>query len=166
MGFGMEIGVTTEAKIFKDEEILKQVQTEDLVNYGLLPEFIGRFTAVSVLDTLNCEDLVAILVSATDSILAKKKKLFALYGIELVLTESALRAIATKALTLKTGARALNRVFQDYLRDIEYQLPELAKAGVCQVTVNEESVQKSLPSIEYIFSQKTSSARVHKFRES
>jgi ATP-dependent Clp protease ATP-binding subunit ClpX len=166
MGFGMEIGVTTEAKIFKDEEILKQVQTEDLVNYGLLPEFIGRFAAISVLDTLNCEDLVAILVSATDSILAKKKKLFGLYGIELVLTESALRAIATKALTLKTGARALNRVFQDYLRDIEYQLPELAEAGVCQITVNEESIEKSLHSIEYTSPQKSSSVWGQKFRES
>jgi ATP-dependent Clp protease ATP-binding subunit ClpX len=117
LGFSCtEIKQVTEKQSFEEQEILKQVETEDLVNYGLIPEFIGRFTTISVLDSLNSEDLIEILVSATDSIFHKKKSLFALYGIELVFTKSALNAIANQALALKTGARALTRVFQDCLR--------------------------------------------------
>jgi ATP-dependent Clp protease ATP-binding subunit ClpX len=149
IGFSTQLDKSTETKSLSDEEILKQVETEDLVQYGLLPEFIGRFAAISVLDTLTCDDLVSILETAQDSIFNKKKKLFALYGIELVFTKLALEAIATKALALKTGARALTRVFQDYLRDIEYQLPELAKAGVCQIAIEESTIAGGQPSFQF-----------------
>jgi ATP-dependent Clp protease ATP-binding subunit ClpX len=157
IGFSTQIDKSTEAKALSDEEILKQVETEDLVKYGLLPEFIGRFAAISVLDPLTCDDLISILETAKDSIFDKKKKLFALYGIELVFTKPALEAIATKALALKTGARALTRVFQDCLRDIEFQLPELAEAGVCQITIDEENLEKGQPVFQYISQQQQKS---------
>jgi ATP-dependent Clp protease ATP-binding subunit ClpX len=100
------------------------------------------------------EDLVDILASTQDSIFHKKKNLFALHGIELVFTQPALDAIANKALALKTGARALTRVFQDCLRDIEYQLPELVEMGISQITVNEETIAKGQPIFQYASQQK------------
>ena len=79
----------------------------------------------------------------------KKRQLFAFYGIELIVTEPALEAIARKALSLKIGARGLNRVVQDCLTDTEYQLPELSEANVCRVVVNEQTVVNGLSQLFY-----------------
>lgn len=125
---------------FSDSQILKYVETEDLVSYGLIPEFIGRFTTISVLDTLSSDDLIEILVNSQGSILQKKKNLFNFYGIELVIDRPALNAIASQALALNTGVRGLTRIINNCLRDIEFQLPELAEAGIHQITVTEQTL--------------------------
>lgn len=153
------------SKSFDEEEILETVLTDDLVNFGFIPEFIGRFTAISVLNELKVEDLIEILILTQDSIFHKKKKLFDLHGLELVFTKPALKAIASKALALKTGARALTRVFQDCLTEIEYQLPELAQSGVCKVTINKGAVERGKPSFQYAPRQEIKLARIQKLRQ-
>lgn len=129
--------------------LLNSIITEDLVEFGLIREFIGRFNSISTLNPLDTEDLIQILVSAQDSILFKKRQLFAFYGIELIVIEPALEAIARKALSLNIGVRGLNRVVQDCLRDTEYQLPELSESGVCQVLVDEKTVENGLSQLFY-----------------
>jgi ATP-dependent Clp protease ATP-binding subunit ClpX len=165
---GFSLTQTDEAiasKSFNEEEILKAVETDDLVSFGFIPEFIGRFSAISVLNALKVEDLLEILVSTKDSILYKKKKLFALHDIELVFTKPALKAIASKALALKTGARALTRVFQDCLTEIEYQLPELAEAGVCKITINKGTVAQGKPLLQYASRQEINLTQIQSLRE-
>jgi ATP-dependent Clp protease ATP-binding subunit ClpX len=166
IGFNLtQIDKAIAPKSVNEEELLKTVLTDDLVNFGFIPEFIGRFAAISVLNALKVEDLLEILVSTQDSIFHKKKKLFALHGIELVFTKPALSAIASSALALKTGARALTRVFQDCLTEIEYQLPELAEAGVCQVTINKGTVEKGFPLFQYAPRQEINLTQIQKMRE-
>ncbi|MEM8677596.1 MAG: hypothetical protein AAGF83_27610 [Cyanobacteria bacterium P01_G01_bin.67] len=139
----MQIISTSKKLNLRQTLILKYIETEDLVSYGLIPEFIGRFTSISVLDTLNSDDLIEILVNSQDSILQKKKNLFNVYGIELIIDRAALNAITSKALALNTGDRALTRIINDCLRDIEFQLPELAEVGISQITVTEQTLLNS-----------------------
>jgi hypothetical protein len=142
---------TEKAKVkdLDDAELLKQVETQDLVKFGFIPEFIGRFSHLSILDALTVDHLVEILLKTKDSVLSQKQQLFALHGIELNFTRPALKAIAEKALALKTGARALTRILKDCLKEIEYQLPELAEAGVSQITFNKTSVITGQPQLTY-----------------
>ena len=132
-----------------DAEILAQVQTEDLMKFGFIPEFIGRFGHLVALDPLNAEDLVAILVESEDSIVQKHKTLFALHGIELVFSPKALQTIARRALNLQTGARGLTRIVRDSLLDLEYQLPELAAGEVTQITVDEYTLWEGQATFQY-----------------
>jgi hypothetical protein len=139
----------TKTEDMDEATLLKQVETEDLVRFGFIPEFIGRFSHISVLDALTVDHLVEILLKTKDSVLSQKEQLFALYGIELNFTRPALKAIAQKALALKTGARALTRILKDCLKEIEYQLPELAQEGVGEITFNKTSVLTGQPQLTY-----------------
>ncbi|MEO0926984.1 MAG: AAA family ATPase [Cyanobacteria bacterium J06643_13] len=127
----------------QDSQILQKVETADLVEFGLIPEFVGRFTSVSVLDSLNSKDLIEILLNSQDSVWQQKQNLFNFYDIELTITPAALEAIAEKALALNTGVRSLTRIVNDCLREIEFQLPELAQAGISQITVTEQTLENS-----------------------
>jgi ATP-dependent Clp protease ATP-binding subunit ClpX len=151
LGFIFPENNTEKAKVkdLDDAEWLKQVETEDLVKFGFIPEFIGRFSHLSVLDALTVDHLVEILLKTQDSVLSQKQALFALHGIELNFTRPALKAIAEKALALKTGARALTRILKDCLKEIEYQLPELAQEGVSEITFNKTSVMGGQPQLTY-----------------
>ena len=124
----------------RDNKILQKIKTADLIKFGLIPEFVGRFNSISVLNSLESEDLIAILLNAEDSILQQKKNLFNFYNIELTVTQAALEAIAKKALILNTGVRALARVVNECFREIEFQLPELAQAEICQITITEQTI--------------------------
>ena len=132
-----------EKRSLQDSQILQKVETADLVEFGLIPEFVGRFTSVSVLDSLNSKDLIEILLNSQDSVLQQKKNLFNFYDIELTITQTALEAIAEKALALNTGVRSLTRIVNSCLREIEFQLPELAQAGISQITVTEQTLENS-----------------------
>lgn len=106
------------------EHIFSELAPEDLVRYGLIPEFIGRLPVVSVLEELNQEQLEHILTQTRNAITKQYVKLFEMEGVKLTFRKDAIRAVAEKALVLKTGARALRSIMEGIMLDIMYQLPE------------------------------------------
>ncbi len=116
------------------EEVMRSVQPEDLVHYGMIPEFIGRLPVVSVLDQLKKEDLEHILLDTKNALVKQYGKLFAQEGVTLTFTPDAIAAIANKAIELKTGARALRSIMEKIMLNIMYDLPE--HEGVKEVVIN------------------------------
>ena len=116
------------------ENIMREIAPEDLVKFGLIPEFIGRLPVVSVLDELDCEQLEHILQNTKNALVKQYAKLFALDGIKLNLTRSAVRSIAEKARELKTGARALRSIMEKLMLEIMYDLP--TEGNISEVTIN------------------------------
>lgn len=116
--------------------LLEEAQTADLVAYGMIPEFIGRFATLSVLHSLSRDDLRAIAGAETErSPLSRQQKLARVHGIELVLTDDALDAIAREAEELGTGARGLHRLIGKAVDGVDYRWPELAADGVTRVEI-------------------------------
>lgn len=114
--------------------------TEDLVQYGFIPEFVGRFATISATRALTTDDLVSVLETAEESALPRQRRLFEVHGIDLEFTPGALRAVAEEARALGTGARGLNRMVLRSLADLDFRLPELAGQGVTGVTVTADVV--------------------------
>ncbi len=110
----------------EESEILKLVEPDDLVSYGLIPELIGRLHSIATLENLSEEDMVRILTEPKNSIVKQYKKLFAIDDVVLTFEEDALKAIAQLALKRKTGARGLRTIMEEIMVDIMYELPELA----------------------------------------
>jgi len=106
------------------ERIFTELAPEDLVRYGLIPEFIGRLPVVSVLEELDIDQLEHILTQTRNAIIKQYTKLFEMEGVKLTFRKDAIRAIAEKALILKTGARALRSIMEGIMLDIMYQLPD------------------------------------------
>ncbi len=121
LGFGQE-------KKGKDEKInlLSEVEPDDLVHFGLIPELIGRLHAITTLEPITEEAMVKILTEPKNSIVKQYKKLFAIDEVALSFEDSALNAIAKLAITRQTGARGLRTIMEDIMLEIMYELPELA----------------------------------------
>lgn len=136
MGFGADI---KSKKRMRLGEILSHVVPDDLVQYGMIPEFVGRFPVIATLDDLTEEDLVRILNEPKNAIVKQYKKLFQLDNIELEITKDALYAVARKALTKGTGARALKGVFEEVMIDVMFEIP--STKNVEKVVVTRESVE-------------------------
>ena len=115
------------ARVTEDdsEDILRRVAPEDLVMYGMIPEFIGRLPVISVLDRLTVDDLELILLNTRNALVKQYHKLFAMEGVKLTITRDGVRAVAEHAMELKTGARALRSIMEHLMLDIMYELPEL-----------------------------------------
>jgi ATP-dependent Clp protease ATP-binding subunit ClpX len=122
IGFGSEI--ESADKQHSRGEILKQVQPEDLVEFGMIPEFIGRLPLISTLDPLDTDVLVNILTEPKNAITKQYMRFFRMEGSELQFTEGALRLIAQRALKRDTGARALRAVCEEIMLDVMYHLPD------------------------------------------
>jgi ATP-dependent Clp protease ATP-binding subunit ClpX len=137
LGFGAEI--KSKQKV-RDGEILKKVTPDDLVHYGMIPEFVGRFPVVSTLSDLNEEDLVTIIKEPKNAILKQYEALLDLDGIKLTITDEALYEIAKNALKRGTGARGLKSVFEDITLDIMYEAPDL-KDEIDEIIIDEEVVR-------------------------
>ncbi len=135
IGFGREGADGTERNI---GELLALVQPEDLLKYGLIPEFIGRLPVVATLNELDEEALVQILVEPRNSLSKQYKRLFELDDIQLEFTAEALRAAARRALDLKTGARGLRAIMEEAMLDVMYELP--GQDNVAEVVINEETI--------------------------
>jgi ATP-dependent Clp protease ATP-binding subunit ClpX len=131
IGFGAEIKKPDEMKV---GEILAQVLPEDLIKFGMIPEFIGRLPIVTSVDDLSEGDLIRILVEPRNSVIKQYKKIFEYDGIELEFEENALRAIARKALERASGARGLRAVVEAALLDVMFELPSLSGVSKCIVT--------------------------------
>lgn len=117
---------------------------EDLIKYGMIPEFVGRLPVVAMLNELTEDDLVHILTQPKNCIVKQYKKLFALDGVELELTDEAVRAIAKEALTRKTGARGLRAIMEDLMIDVMYNIGEFATQK--KLVITEEMVCAQLKS--------------------
>jgi ATP-dependent Clp protease ATP-binding subunit ClpX len=138
IGFGAEV----KSKDNKDiTETLKQVEPEDLIKYGLIPELIGRLPVVATLQELEEAALVEILIAPKNALIKQYQKLFAMEGVELEIRPAALQAIARKALKRKTGARGLRSILEAALLDIMYELPTLE--NVEKAVVDEAMIESS-----------------------
>lgn len=120
-------------------ELLRDTQPEDLVHFGMIPEFIGRLPMVAVLDELSRSDLEHILQNTKNSLVKQYGKLFSMEGAELHFTRDAIAAIADKAIALKTGARALRSIMERIMLDVMYDLPQAE--NVEKVVINRAVVE-------------------------
>ncbi len=130
MGFGAQIHKMEDKKI---GDILRMVRPEDLIRYGLIPEFLGRLPIVATLDELNENSLVRILTEPKNALVKQFKKLFEIEGVNLRLTDSALTAIATEALKRKSGARGLRAILETSMIDIMYEIPSIEDVKECVI---------------------------------
>ena len=107
-------------------DIICDVEPQDLLKFGLIPEFVGRLPVVATLNDLNIEAMIKILNEPKNALVKQFKKLFELEGVKLTFTEEALKSIANKAIKRKTGARALRSILEKILLDSMFDLPSLA----------------------------------------
>jgi ATP-dependent Clp protease ATP-binding subunit ClpX len=145
LGFGAEIKSKADMKL---GELLSHVQPEDLLKFGLIPEFIGRLPVIATLHELNEEALIDILTKPKNSLVKQFHKLFEMDGVKLKFAKGALQAIAKKALARESGARGLRAIMEEAMLDVMYDVP--SKQGIKEVVVNEEAIlQGEAPLIVY-----------------
>ena len=135
MGFGADIQSKLERKL---SEILAALQPEDLLKYGLIPEFIGRMPVVATLEELDEHALIDILTRPKNALTKQYMKLLALEGCKLRFTEGAMNAIAKKAISRKTGARGLRAILEDVMLNVMYDVP--SQPGIRECVINEEVI--------------------------
>jgi ATP-dependent Clp protease ATP-binding subunit ClpX len=135
IGFGTEIGYTKAERA----KILEKLMPEDLLKFGLIPEFVGRLPVVVTLMPLTAEDLVLVLTEPKNAVARQFQKFLGLDKVELVFTEGALKAAAEVALERKTGARALRSIVEEALLEVMYDIPERADVRKCIIT--EETIR-------------------------
>ena len=134
VGFGADL----DRRKLEKGKVLAEVQPEDLLHYGLIPEFIGRLPIIGVLDELSEKDLVRILQEPKNALVKQYEKFFEFENVELRFTGGALRAISRKAMERKSGARGLRSIMETVMLDVMYDLPSLE--NVKQVVISEEVI--------------------------
>jgi ATP-dependent Clp protease ATP-binding subunit ClpX len=137
LGFGADIPSRKDKRI---GELLEQVQPEDLLKFGLIPEFVGRLPVIATLHELNEDALIDILTKPKNAIIKQFARLLEMDGVKLTFTDKALKAVATQALRRNAGARGLRAILENAMLDIMYEVP--SQRGVKEVVVNEETIFK------------------------
>lgn len=150
IGFGAE--VTNKQK---EINVRKEVVAHDIIKYGIIPEFMGRFPVIVGLDALKTHDLVRILTEPKNNVIDQFKYLFKLDDVELEFTDDAIKTIAEQSVINKTGARGLRSVIEKALLKIQFKLPTLAKEGLEKIIINKEYIE-NLENPMMIFEQKES----------
>ena len=135
IGFGAEVKSQSERAV---GDVLREVEPEDLIKFGLIPELVGRLPVVATLNELNEEALIQILVEPKNALVKQYQKLLAMEGVELEIRPAALLAIAKKALKRKTGARGLRSMLEHALLDVMFELP--SSKGVVRVVLDENQI--------------------------
>ena len=135
LGFGADVRENDERNI---GDIFKEVEPEDLLKFGLIPEFVGRLPVIATLEDLDVKSLVSILTKPKNALIKQYQRLFEMENIELSFTSEALSAISDKAIQRKTGARGLRSILESILLNSMFDLPGMT--GVSEVVVNEEAV--------------------------
>ncbi|MGY6548771.1 MAG: ATP-dependent Clp protease ATP-binding subunit ClpX [Roseinatronobacter sp.] len=154
IGFGADVKDESQVTIGQS---LKQLEPEDLLKFGLIPEFVGRLPVVATLMDLDEDALVTILTQPKNALVKQYQKLFDIEGVDLTFTEEALRAIAKRAIARKTGARGLRSIMEDILLDTMFDLPGME--NVNEVVVNEEAATSSAkPLIIFADTKKTAAS--------
>ncbi|MEM8979337.1 MAG: ATP-dependent Clp protease ATP-binding subunit ClpX [Pseudomonadota bacterium] len=136
MGFGADVRDNDDRGV---GELFKELEPEDLLKFGLIPEFVGRLPVIATLEDLDEEALVTILTLPKNALVKQYQRLFELESVQLTFTDDALSAIAKRAIERKTGARGLRSIMEDILLDTMFELPGLD--SVSEVVVNEEAVK-------------------------
>src|SRR6201997_1458730 len=140
---GVGFAAAIEAKAERDTgEVFEHCLPEDLIEYGLIPEFVGRLPVQSAVHQLTREDLVSILVEPRNALVKQFQRFFAFDGIELVFSEDSLTSIAEKGLARETGARGLRSIVEEILLEVQFELPSRRDVKKCVVT--KETVEKGL----------------------
>ena len=152
MGFGAEIKSKKEKRI---GELLAEARSEDLLKFGLIPEFIGRLPVIATLDELDESALIRILVEPRDAIIKQYKKLFALENVVLKFTDGALRAVAKLSMERKSGARGLRSILENTMLEVMYDIP--SETDIKECVISEEVVLKKEKPI-LIYETKSESA--------
>lgn len=152
MGFGAKIKSKKERRI---GEILSEIRPEDLLKFGLIPEFIGRLPVIATLDDLDESTLVRILMEPKDSIIKQYKKLFKLENVTLKFTEGALRAVAKLSMERKSGARGLRSILENTMLEVMYEIP--SQRDIKECVINEDVVTNNEKPI-LIYETKSESA--------
>jgi len=137
MGFGSQIVSREEMKV---GELLENIEPEDLLKFGLIPEFVSRLPVIATLHELDEKALVDILVKPKNSLIKQYTKLFEMENVKLKLTDSALNAIAREAIKKKGGARSLRSILEDIMLDVMYEIP--SQSNVKECIINEDVVLK------------------------
>ena len=145
---GSGIGFGADLKVADNEiNVRENVQAQDVIKYGVIPEFMGRFPVLVGLDALNEDQLVRVLTEPKNSIVSQFKKLFSLDGVELEIADDALHAIAKIASKDKTGARGLRSVIEKSLLKLQFKLPRLAKQGLKSVHITKDFIEDNVDPI-------------------
>jgi ATP-dependent Clp protease ATP-binding subunit ClpX len=145
MGFGANVKTVDDRRI---GEIFQELQPEDLLKFGLIPEFVGRLPVLATLTDLDEDALVTILVEPKNALVKQYQRLFEMEDVRLTFTEDALRAVAKRAIERKTGARGLRSILEEVLLDTMFELPSMN--GVEEVVVNEDCIlRKAEPLLIY-----------------
>jgi len=159
-GKGSSIGFGAQVKDFTEKsltETIKNLEPEDLIRYGLIPEFIGRMPIIATLNDLDEKSLVKILTEPKNSLIKQYKKLFEFENVELEFKDDGILEIAKKAISKKTGARGLRSILESILLKTMFELPD--KEDVLKVTVDKQSVRGDTdPIVTYGKKQSTSVA--------
>jgi ATP-dependent Clp protease ATP-binding subunit ClpX len=137
IGFGAEVKGEQDKESIG--ETLRQVEPEDLMKYGLIPEFVGRLPVVATLEELDVDALMRILTEPKNSLTKQYSKLFDMEGVEVDFREDALRAVAVKAMERKTGARGLRSILEDVLLDTMYRIP--SESTISKVVIDESVIR-------------------------
>jgi ATP-dependent Clp protease ATP-binding subunit ClpX len=140
LGFGADI---KSKKDFKIGELFAQVQPEDLLKFGLIPEFIGRLPVIATLHELNEDALIDILTKPKNALVKQFQRLFDMDGVKLKFAKQALSAVAREALNRNSGARGLRAILENAMLDIMYDIP--SRGGIKEVVINEEVITKGEP---------------------
>ena len=156
MGFGADVKSNDDRGV---GELFKELEPEDLLKFGLIPEFVGRLPVIATLTDLDEAALVTILTEPKNALVKQYQRLFDIEGVKLTFTDDALKAIAARAIKRKTGARGLRSIMEDILLDTMFELPGLN--GVEEAVVNEEAVTAGAKPLLIYTEQKkeTASAR-------
>ena len=137
VGFGAEMRSTIAGR---PAEIIAQVMPEDLISYGLIPEFIGRLPVVATVDDLSTEDLIRVLTEPRNALSKQYARFFEMEGVELLINDDALEAIAEQAQMRGTGARGLRAILEEVLLETMYELP--ARTDIARVVIDEQVVRE------------------------
>ena len=140
MGFGADIKSTEEKDI---GSVLRGILPEDLLKFGLIPEFVGRVPVIVTLDSLDETALIKILTEPKNALTRQYQRLFEMDGVNLVVTDDALHEVAKKAIERKTGARGLRAIMEDVMLDIMYDIPSMDGVKTCEITG--DTIRKSGP---------------------
>lgn len=145
IGFGASVASKKERK---KSELLRQVEPDDLVRFGLIPEFVGRLPVIVPLEELDEEALIRIETEPKNALVKQYRKLFEMEGVELEFTPGAIRAIARKAIERRTGARGLRSIMEEVLLDLMFDLPNLNSEGVRKIIIEESTVTQGTPPLK------------------
>jgi ATP-dependent Clp protease ATP-binding subunit ClpX len=144
MGFGAELRKSRR----KSSELLKQVTNEDLLRFGMIPEFIGRLPVVATLEELSIQALVSILTEPKNALVKQYQKLLELEGVSLRFTEGALEAVAQRAIDRKAGARGLRSILESVMLEVMYEIP--SRDDIMEVVISEDVIRNGVdPMIVY-----------------